>query len=80
MIRWIYNNKTGKWIQTKGCMKEVEEMKEIEEYYKIMNAINSLILNWQTYRDEQNELLLDRSPFWNEPSLFDWDFDENNED
>lgn len=80
MIRWLYNNKTGEWIQTKGCMKELEEMKEIEEYYKIMNAVNGLILKWQTYRDEQNELLLDRSPFWNEPSLFDWDFDENDED
>lgn len=79
MIRWVYNNKTGEWIQTKGCMKELEEMKEIEEYYKIMNAINGLILKWQTYRDEQNELLLDRSPFWNEPSLFDWEFDENDE-
>jgi hypothetical protein len=59
MIRWRKNKNINCWIREDGCTNEIDEWKEIEEYYVIDDLIYNMILRWQTYRDEQNELLLD---------------------
>ena len=75
IIQWSYNETTNVWTRKEGCMHAVHEIKETEEYYKVLYAITNMIERWQKFRDEQNELLSDRSPFWNERSLLDFSDD-----
>lgn len=71
MIQWKYNKKENTWTERRGCMRDIELKEKIECYNRINRRIDNMISKWQKYRDDQNELLLDRSPFWNEPSLHD---------
>ena len=68
-IRWKYNNKLQTWTRKDGCMKETEDnMREHDLFIQQEKQI-ALINRWQDYRDIQNELLTDRSPFWNMPHI-----------
>ena len=61
--------KKQKWIRTDGSTTEMEKSKVEKEYYEKMYNQECLIIRWQEYRDQQNELISDRSPFWNTMSL-----------
>ena len=69
MIRWKYNQKTQTWSRKDGCSKEMDDYRSEFELYQQENKQNALINRWQEYRDIQNELLNDLSPFWNMPPL-----------
>lgn len=75
IIQWSYNDTTKAWTRKEGCMQEVYEIKETEEYYRVLYDITNMIERWQKFRDEQNELLSDSSPFWNMQSLLDFSDD-----
>jgi len=69
MIRWKYDNKSRTWARKDGCSKEMDDYKKEYELYKKKKKQIALINRWQEYRDIQNELLNDLSPFWNMPPL-----------
>lgn len=75
IIQWSYNDTTKVWTRKEGCMQKVDEIKETVEYYRVLNHITNMIERWQKFRDEQNELLLDSSPFCNERSLLEFSDD-----
>ena len=75
IIQWSYNETTNVWTRKEGCMQAVDEIKETEEYYRVLHDFTNMIERWQKFRDEQNELLSDSSPFWNMQSLLDFSDD-----
>jgi len=69
MIRWKYDRKSQKWARKDGCSKEMDEYRREYELYQQEEKEYALIDRWQEYRDIQNELLKDLSPYWNMPSI-----------
>jgi len=43
-------------------LKQIEQMKKNNQYF---NLRNKMIVNWNEFRDNENELLGDRSPYYN---------------
>jgi len=78
-IRWKYNNKLQTWTREDGCMKEMEDNMNKHNINMRQKKQKALIKRWQEYRDIQNELLTDRSPFWNTSCILSIITEENTE-
>ena len=81
---WVrLTKKNNKIITEYGYQKENVEEEEEDYHDRAQKHIYKLVVRWQKERDEKNELLLDMSPYWNEPSLLeplDEDLDDDTEE
>ena len=73
-------NKSIKIKDVEKYMQIVEEYNMVNEENDIYSGIVNLISRWQKHRDELNELLKEESPYYDEDSLWDIEYGDENED
>lgn len=68
-IKYTYNSSDKSEEKTKEPHVEIEETNCLD--YEQQNKLQEIVIRWEDYRNEQNEMYEEASPFWHEKSLLD---------
>ena len=68
-IKYTYNSSEKPEEKPKESHIETEETVGLD--YKQQNKLQELVMKWEDYRNDQNEMYEETSPYWHEKSLLD---------